>query len=85
MALTMSSYGEIGSNQNFSNTQILIISSKFIKFYIEWSKIFQFWDFFFTMFEATKFETHFFKFLLISTNLGKLPLADIFEDQQMFS
>ena len=32
-----------------------------------------------------KFKMQFFEFSLISTNSGKLPIADISEDQQIFS
>ena len=35
---TVGIYGEIGNNENFSRTQILIISFQFIKFYMQWSK-----------------------------------------------
>ena len=53
----MEIYKEIGNNENFSKTQIVIISSKFIKFYIQWCKIDQLWDGL-TTFLALKFDTN---------------------------
>ena len=77
---TVAIYWEKGNNEDFWKTQTLIVSSKFIKFYIPWSKIVQFEDDL-TMFRAMKFKRSFFS--LISTNFGKFPHADITKDQQM--
>ena len=83
-SLMVGIYEKIGNNENFSKTQTLIILSKFMKLYIQWSKIDQFRDDL-TMFGALKFEAKFFKFLLIPTNFRKLPVADLSKDHQMLS
>ena len=48
---------KIGNNEDFSKTQILVLSSKFIKFYIQWSKIDQFRNDL-TAFYGMKFDTN---------------------------
>ena len=65
---------------------ILIISSKLMKFYIQWSKIDQFRDDL-TTFGALRFETNYaiYYILLISINFRKLSLSDISEEQKMLS
>ena len=41
---TVAIYREISNNEKLFKIKILAILSKFIKFYIQWSKIDQFWD-----------------------------------------
>lgn len=80
---TVGIYGEIGNNKNFSKAQILIIWSKLLKIYLQWSKIDQFGDDLTRLLHWNWRETtQFLKFLLISINFRKLP--DISEDKRMF-